>query len=192
MRKVVTTAVLAVLFVVMIGATKAEAATPPATITGVSCRGEWIDIKNTSGASLNLRSFRLHDHNKVNKYDFFRLILPPGASVRIWAGGGRNGPYTRWRTGWNQRILSDTGDRVTLLNARRRTVSARNCGDEGGPAQPPPNPPPGNCHPSYTPCVQNVAGDLDCADVGHSVTVIGPDKYGLDTNDPDNIGCESY
>jgi endonuclease YncB( thermonuclease family) len=55
-------------------------------------------------------------------------------------------------------------------------------------------PPPAqsNCHPSYTPCVPNVPYDLDCPDIGFPVTVIGPDVYRLDNNDPDNIGCESY
>lgn len=62
------------------------------------------------------------------------------------------------------------------------------------PPPPPPPPPPAqsNCHPSYTPCVPDVPYDLDCADIGFPVTVIGPDEYGLDNNDPDNIGCESY
>ena len=65
------------------------------------------------------------------------------------------------------------------------------------PPPPPPPPPPAqpkqsNCHPSYVPCVPDVPYDLDCADIGFPVTVIGPDEYRLDNNDPDNIGCESY
>jgi hypothetical protein len=57
---------------------------------------------------------------------------------------------------------------------------------------PPVDPDPGGgCHPSYTPCVPDVPGDLDCADVGHAVTVIGPDEYGLDGNS-DGTGCEEY
>lgn len=200
MRRVVLTAVFAVLFVVMIGATKAEAATPPATITGVSCRGEWVDIRNTSGATLNLRSFRLHDHDKVNRYDFFRLMLPPGSSVRVWAAGGHGGPYNRWVTAWNRRILADTGDRVTLLNPARKVVSARNCGDAGGPKPPPrpPGQPGGQCHPSYTPCIAPGPSDVDCLGGGGNgpryvqgpVRVHGSDQYGLDANH-DGIGCET-
>jgi hypothetical protein len=56
-------------------------------------------------------------------------------------------------------------------------------GDEGGE-------PETGCHPSYTPCVPAGQGDLDCADIGHPVQVIGPDDYGLDGND-DGVGCES-
>lgn len=48
-----------------------------------------------------------------------------------------------------------------------------------------------SCHPSYTPCVPNVGYDLNCADVGFAVQVIGPDSYRLD-GDNDGRGCESY
>ncbi len=49
-----------------------------------------------------------------------------------------------------------------------------------------------NCDPNYTPCVPNVSYDLDCPDIGFSVTVIGYDKHGFDGNDNDGYGCESY
>ena len=52
--------------------------------------------------------------------------------------------------------------------------------------------PPGKgCNPNYTPCVPNSATDLNCADVGHPVKVIGSDPYNLDS-DGDGSGCESY
>jgi endonuclease YncB( thermonuclease family) len=54
-----------------------------------------------------------------------------------------------------------------------------------------PTAPPSNCNPNYTPCVPNSSSDLDCADIGHSVQVIGSDPYGLD-REGDGIGCESY
>ena len=58
----------------------------------------------------------------------------------------------------------------------------------------PPAPPPttSSCHPNYSPCIPNVAGDLNCADIGIQVTVIDADPYGLDGNDNDGLGCESY
>ena len=52
--------------------------------------------------------------------------------------------------------------------------------------------PASGCHPSYTPCVPNSSKDLNCKDVGKKVTIIGPDEYGLDGNDNDGLGCESY
>ena len=52
--------------------------------------------------------------------------------------------------------------------------------------------PPGNCHPSYDPCVPN-GPDLDCPDIRAMglapVDVIGPDEYRLD-GDHDGLGCE--
>lgn len=48
------------------------------------------------------------------------------------------------------------------------------------------------CHPNYSPCIPIVAGDLDCKDVRIQVAVIGADPYGLDGNDNDGLGCESY
>ncbi len=48
------------------------------------------------------------------------------------------------------------------------------------------------CDPNYTPCVPISAADLDCADIGFSVTIVGGDPHGLDGNDNDGLGCESY
>jgi endonuclease YncB( thermonuclease family) len=48
------------------------------------------------------------------------------------------------------------------------------------------------CHSSYVPCVPESPRDLDCKDVGHRVTVVGPDEYRLDGDDNDGKGCESY
>jgi endonuclease YncB( thermonuclease family) len=50
----------------------------------------------------------------------------------------------------------------------------------------------GGCDPNYTPCVPIVPGDLDCGDIGFSVTIIGSDPHGFDGNDNDGLGCESY
>lgn len=49
-----------------------------------------------------------------------------------------------------------------------------------------------DCDPNYTPCVPNVAYDLDCADIGFSVRIIGSDPHGFDGRDNDGYGCESY
>ena len=47
------------------------------------------------------------------------------------------------------------------------------------------------CNPNYTPCVPAGAGDLDCADIGHPVRVVGSDPHDLD-REGDGVGCESY
>ncbi len=57
---------------------------------------------------------------------------------------------------------------------------------------PPPAPKPiTNCAPGYSPCVPNVSYDLNCPDIGFSVTVTGSDPHGFD-RDGDGYGCESY
>jgi len=48
-----------------------------------------------------------------------------------------------------------------------------------------------DCNENYSPCIENSYYDLDCADVGQEVEVIGDDEYGLD-RDNDGWGCESY
>lgn len=48
------------------------------------------------------------------------------------------------------------------------------------------------CDPNYAGgCVPIVSYDLDCADIGQSVTVVGYDVHGFD-GDGDGYGCESY
>lgn len=57
-----------------------------------------------------------------------------------------------------------------------------------------PSPALASCDPSYPDfCIQPPyeVGDLDCADIGVSMTVYQPDPHGFDA-DYDGIGCESY
>ena len=180
MRKFLTAGLLAVVLVGALGTARADAG--PIRISGVSCRSEWVDVKNASTVARNLRGFRLFDHNKVHRFDFPSVNVPAGAKVRVWADGGSGGPVRRWYTGWDEAIFNDTGETAMLVNPNRDVVSRLRCGDA--------LPPPSNCHPSYSPCLPNV-GDLDCADIGHQVQVHGPDKYNLD-GDGDNVGCDSY
>ncbi len=66
-------------------------------------------------------------------------------------------------------------------------------GDDSAPAatSQPEEPVEAGCHPSYRPCVPDVAGDLDCGDIDFPVEVIGPDEYRFDGSDHDGRGCES-
>jgi resuscitation-promoting factor RpfB len=57
------------------------------------------------------------------------------------------------------------------------------------PSEPTPQEPSG-CDPNYTGCVPIVSYDLDCADIGFSVQVIGVDIHGFDS-DSDGWGCEA-
>ena len=47
------------------------------------------------------------------------------------------------------------------------------------------------CDQNYSGCVPVVSYDLDCGDIGHSVTVYGNDPHRFD-RDRDGYGCESY
>ena len=48
------------------------------------------------------------------------------------------------------------------------------------------------CNPNYTGwCVPNSRSDLDCAQIGHKLKVIGSDVYNLDGNG-DGYACEAY
>jgi endonuclease YncB( thermonuclease family) len=57
--------------------------------------------------------------------------------------------------------------------------------------QEPVSAPSGGCDPNYTGCVPVVSHDLDCADIGFMVQVIGVDIHGFD-REGDGLGCESY
>lgn len=48
-----------------------------------------------------------------------------------------------------------------------------------------------SCDTNYSGCIPIVSYDLDCSDIGYSVTVLGYDKHRLD-RDNDGYGCESY
>jgi len=47
------------------------------------------------------------------------------------------------------------------------------------------------CDENYSGCVPIVSYDLDCPDIGRSVSVYGYDRHGFD-RDNDGFGCESY
>jgi beta-lactam-binding protein with PASTA domain len=51
---------------------------------------------------------------------------------------------------------------------------------------------PPHCDPNYAGyCVPNVPYDLNCADIGHIVRVVGIDRFGFD-GDGNGLGCEAY
>jgi hypothetical protein len=66
-------------------------------------------------------------------------------------------------------------------------TEASDCGGGSG-GRPAPGPP-GSCEAGYEPCVPTYPPDVDCADVGGSVTVTASDPHGLDA-DRDGVGCE--
>jgi hypothetical protein len=90
---------------------------------------------------------------------------------------------------------------TTTTTTQPTTTTTRPTTTTTAPPPPPPPPttaapaPPGNCHPSYDPCVP-YASDVDCAGGSGNgpaytgrVNVIGPDVYDLD-RDGDGVACE--
>ena len=181
----VLTTVFVVVTIAVIGTADADAG--PIRISGVSCRGEWVDVQNTSNQPRNLRGFRLFDHNKVHRYDFEAVNVPAGAKVRVWSAGKSGGPVRRWYTGWDQAIWNDSGESATLVNPNRDVVSTKACDDAAPPAR--------DCQ-GYNPCL-TPGLDVDCLGGGGNgpryvqgpVRVTGSDPYRLD-GDGDGWGCE--
>jgi endonuclease YncB( thermonuclease family) len=106
----------------------------------------------------------------------------------VWLPGGRDLGYRLVDGGFGKVYVYDRPFR--RLDAYRGAEDASrsagrglwgSCGREEEPAR--------SCHPSYTPCVPDVSHDLDCADIGFTVRVVGPDEYRLD-GDGDGYGCE--
>ncbi len=89
------------------------------------------------------------------------------------------------------------GFQIELAQEPAAPPPAANIPDEPAPAPSQPEPEPeapavGNgCDPNYTGCVPISSSDLDCPDVGFSMTVIGVDIHGFD-REGDGLGCESY
>jgi hypothetical protein len=190
-RRWMVAGLLGVMFLAVFGTARAEA--QGFTITAVSCRGEYVDVKNTFPQTRDLEGFRLFDHGRRHGFTYPSVLLPAGVRVRVWADGKTGGPIPRSFTGWGGTVWNDTGDQASLVNPNGTVVAKRNCGDVGGP-----RPPAGrNCHPSYTPCIAPGSSDVDCLPgsgngprfVHGPVQVHGPDQYGLDGNH-DGVGCE--
>ena len=59
------------------------------------------------------------------------------------------------------------------------------------PTEAPPAREPSGCDPNYTGCVPNASYDLDCADIGFMVQVVGGDPHRFDRGG-DGWGCKSY
>jgi hypothetical protein len=121
--------------------------------------------------------------------------LPPLTSFRCTYVSDWVAVKVRWRLTVDP--LERTALKRVLGGCPTRTVSVAVL--PAATSSPPPakNPTPtapasGSCDPNYTGyCVPIVGYDLDCADIGHRVTVVGIDIHHFDA-DGDGLGCESY
>ncbi|MEZ5101965.1 MAG: thermonuclease family protein [Thermoleophilia bacterium] len=148
--------------------------------------------KIASGEVVTLKGDPTQD--RVDRYG--RLL------AYVWLPGGRDLGYQLVKDGFATSYVFERPARRHPIYAKaEREARAAGRGLWGActrsgpsPAAPPPAPPAApppasGCHPSYRPCVPDVPYDLDCADIGFTVRVVGYDEYRLD-GDGDGYGCE--
>lgn len=96
-----------------------------------SLNNEWVRLKNTSGHTISLKGWRLHDKGVKHRYVFKSFKLAPGATVRIHTGHGSNTKHNLyWKLGWY--VWNNTGDKVALNNSHGHRVDTCKFGDGSG------------------------------------------------------------
>jgi hypothetical protein len=125
---------------------------------------------------------------------------PSGAIRAVWtnrtvASDKKGTRLFTWIRG-SRLKQSGTWQAILTVGGVTRSVSSFRSAVPVAPPPPPPDPsppPPNNgCDPNYEgACVPIVPYDLNCADIGAEVTVVGDDPNRFDA-DGDGHGCESY
>jgi endonuclease YncB( thermonuclease family) len=105
---------------------------------------------------------------------YARVIFKSAVAARR-AGKGLWGHCRKGAVPLHTNLGVATGPAFVTVPAPRKTTPSAGSG----------------CNPNYSPCIPNSPSDLNCADVGKAVKVIGSDVYNLDA-DGDGYGCESY
>jgi hypothetical protein len=147
--------------------------------------GEWVRIKNYCSSAKLLSGWTISDAGTKNTYTFRSgLKIGAGVSITLFTGSGTNTSTKRFWGKTTQVWDNTTSERAYLRNASG-TLQSKAASTSGGAT-------PSNCDPNYSGyCVPNVNYDLDCADIGHMVYVVGNDHHRFDA-DNDGYGCESY
>lgn len=116
--------------------------------------------------------------------------MSKGGLVASLVGGAMVLGYGAYTAGWNVANNSEPASSpASQVQPAESSTPAPTATPTPTPAPAPK--PASNCNPNYSPCIPNSSYDLDCADVGMSVSVTGTDVYNLD-RDGDGRGCESY
>lgn len=134
------------------------------------------------------------NHNPVQKDPQIRAAELAAQAERagLWGAHCAPPPDSTTRQAAPAAQDDNSDDVRPLAAAPDRKPRPEQTPDPAPAAESAPEPAPtSNCHPSYSPCVPE-GPDLDCADIGHPVKVVGPDEYRLDGDDNDGKGCESY
>jgi Lamin Tail Domain len=112
----------------------ADAATPAVQITRVqydspgtdnrtnaSLNAEWVQVKNTTRAAINMRGWTVRDA-AAHVYTFGSYSLGAGKVVLVRTGTGVNGQHLYWRSG--AYIWNNDRDSAYLRNAAGRAVDS--------------------------------------------------------------------
>lgn len=137
--------------------------------------------------------------------DFGRLLgevvrTSDGVSLNVALAGAGLGTV-------DERFAHEDPDLASRARAAQSDAPSPACAPVAAPTPAPPPPASGSghtgrtdggwaCHPAYRECLPASSDDLDCADVGHQVVLLGDDDpWRLDGNSTtrtDGVGCESY
>ncbi|WP_106399017.1 lamin tail domain-containing protein [Actinocorallia populi] len=91
--------------------------------TNRSLNGEWVEVRNRSRQARNLRGWRLQGADG-RTYTFGDLRLPPGRSVRVHTGSGRDtGGHVYWNRGTH--AWRNSGSAVRLRSPAGSADSCR-------------------------------------------------------------------
>lgn len=101
------------------------------TGSNTSLNAEWVRLKNTSGHSVTLTGWRLHDRGVIHKYVFPSYRLAAGDTVRIHTGRGSNTKHNLyWGLRWY--VWNNTGDKAYLNNSHATRIDTCSWGDGSG------------------------------------------------------------
>jgi P pilus assembly chaperone PapD len=101
------------------------------TGSNTSLNDEWVRLKNTSGHSITLTGWRLHDRGVDHKYTFPSYKLAPGDTMRIHTGRGSNTKHNLyWGLRWY--VWNNTGDKAYLNNSHATRIDTCSWGDGSG------------------------------------------------------------
>ncbi|MCI0709211.1 MAG: lamin tail domain-containing protein [Chloroflexi bacterium] len=84
--------------------------------------GEWVEFRNDSEETVNLRGFTLRDTSSTNLYVFGSVNLPAGSTLRIYSGCGQD---TATEVYWcnDTSIWNNSGDTATLRDVEERFLA---------------------------------------------------------------------
>jgi hypothetical protein len=74
---------------------------------------EWVQIKNVTSTTKNLKGWKVYDRGRIHAYTFPTTPVAPGEVVRLHTGSGTNSTRHRY---WGQDayVWNDTGDTAYL------------------------------------------------------------------------------